>query len=30
MSRWQKDELLLTEKSGFVIPDSAKLLIISN
>jgi CRP/FNR family transcriptional regulator len=30
MSRWQKDELLLTEKSGFVIPDSAKLLAISS
>jgi CRP-like cAMP-binding protein len=30
MSRWQKDELLLTEKSGFVIPDSSKLLFISS
>jgi CRP/FNR family transcriptional regulator len=30
MSRWQKDELLLTEKSGFVIPDSSKLLAVSS
>jgi CRP/FNR family transcriptional regulator len=30
MSRWQKDGLLLTEKSGFVLPDSSKLLALSD